>query len=273
VMRNVPSKPSESLSIRFHCFQRFVELQLTSCFLTLRFGPGHHYVEFTFVLPSDVNETEHHFIIETAPLELMPHAVQLFLEQVAHKLWDNSWFYINGPHVLQAGPMLEEDENIEEDTFEADRAAALKPFVDADLASLSYPEYSHQYRHEKWTLGFTGRPGGPDWYINKQNNTIMHGPGGQYHHDIEEQADPCFARVVEGFEMVEKIFEEATIEEGDDWEYFFWDPVYIVKAEIVSERHQIRETYGKLQSQEHSKTHPKHHVDFHKFPKEVHEQA
>jgi hypothetical protein len=243
-------------------------------FSLFRFGDGHHYVEFTFLLPSDANETEHHFIVETAPTELMPNAVQLFLEQVAHKLWDNSWFYINGPHVLQAGPMLQEDDSIEEDTFEADRKAALKPFVDAGLDSLAFPEYSHQYAHEKWTLGFTGRPGGPDWYINKQNNTLMHGPGGQYHHDIKEEADPCFAKVIEGFEIVEKIFDEATIEEGDDWEYFFWDPIYIVKASIIEKPRHIEESFPTTNTtanrQKHTKSH--HHVDYHKFPKSKHEQ-
>lgn len=255
----------------FHCKRLTCSALI---FICVRFGKGHHYVEFTFVLPSDANETEHHFIVETAPAELMPNAVQLFLEQVAHKLWDNSWFYINGPHVLQAGPMLQEDDSIEEDTFEADRKAALQPFVDAGLDSLAFPEYSHQYPHEKWTLGFTGRPGGPDWYINKQNNTVMHGPGGQYHHDIEEQADPCFAKVIEGFEVVEKIFEEATIEEGDDWEYFFWDPIYIVKASIIDKPHHIVESFPTTNTtanrQQHAKSH--HHVDYHKFPKIEHEK-
>ena len=257
----------------FHSL-RDTHIFVACLFTTRRFGPGPHFVEFTFVLPSDGDEIEHNFIVETAPLELMPHAVQLFLEQVAHKLWDNSWFYINGPHVLQAGPMLEEDDSIEEDTFEADRKKALQPFIDAGLATLAYPEYSDQFRHEKWTLGFTGRPGGPDWYINKQNNTVMHGPGGQYHHDIEEQADPCFAKVIEGFEAVEKIFKEATIEEGDDWEYFFWDPIYILKAKIIEKPHPIVEpTYVNNQTapQHHQEKH--HHVDFHKFPKIEHEKV
>lgn len=227
-------------------------------------------------MPSDGDEIEHSFIVETAPVELMPHAVQLFLEQVNHKLWDNSWFYINGPHVLQAGPMLEEDESIEEDTFEADRKRALKPFVDAELASLPFPEYSDQFRHEQWTLGFTGRPGGPDWYINKQNNTLMHGPGGQFHHDIEENADPCFARVIEGHENVERIMKEATIEEGDDWEYFFWDPIYILRAKIISKPHTIVDEVPQQSnhtSEGQHDIHKHHHVDFHKFQKVEHDKA
>lgn len=260
----------------------------------LRFGPGPHRVEFTFILPSDEDETEHTFIVETAPLDLMPHAVQLFLEQVDHELWDSSWFYINGPHVLQAGPMLEEDETIEEDTFEADRAHALKPFVEKELDTLSFPEYSHEFPHEQWTLGFTGRPGGPDWYINKKNNTVMHGPGGQYHHSIEEQADPCFAKIISGFDKVEMIFKEQTIEEGDDWEYFFWDPVYIVEAKVITKKAKPPAVTAQAESAtpnmdtrstqalpgqdsndkqqkvpSNAPTH--HHIDFHKFPKVDHD--
>lgn len=263
-----------NISISRHPFSSFVR----------RFGPGPtHHVEFTFILPSDANETEHNFVVETAPVNLMPHAVQLFLEQVDHRLWDNSWFYINGPHVLQAGPMLEEDDTIEEDTFAADRAAALKPFIEAELANLNFPEYNAFFPHEKWTLGYTGRPGGPDWYINKQNNTIMHGPGGQFHHDIEESADPCFAKVVEGFDKVEMMFNEATIEEGDDWEYFFWDPIFILKAEVIEKARRITFTSATTASapsnatddapQETHQHHKKHHADFHKFPKIEHEKA
>jgi hypothetical protein len=175
--------------------------------------------------------------------------------------------------------MLEEDDTIEEDTFEADRAAALKPFIEAELASLDFPEYSERFPHEKWTLGYTGRPGGPDWYINKQNNTIMHGPGGQYHHQIEEQADPCFAKVIDGFDKIEMMFHEATIEEGDDWEYFFWDPIYIVKAEVMERRHRIvtspsiSATPNNTESStQDSQQHKHHHIDFHKFPKVEHEK-
>jgi hypothetical protein len=133
-----------------------------------------------------------------APLSDMPHAVHLFLEQVSHELWDNSWFYINGPHVLQAGPQVEEGDGTGEDP----RSVSLRPFHELDLEKMSFPEYSENFPHVPWTLGFTGRPGGPDFYINKVDNRYAHGPGGQHHHDLQELADSCFAKVIKGFEAL-----------------------------------------------------------------------
>jgi len=204
-----------------------------------KFGEGIHHVEFTFILPNDESETEHSFIIETAPIDLVPHAVHIFLEQVSHQLWDKAWFYLNGPHILQAGPMLEEEEyerleSLHGEDFD-ERDAILKSFADKQLDSLAFPEYSPAYPHEQWTLGYVDRPGGPDWYINKSNNTVFHGPGGQHQHLIEEQADSCFAKVISGFDKLDSVFKESTVEEGDEWEHFLYDPVYIVRARIIDE--------------------------------------
>lgn len=170
----------------------------------------------------------------------MPHAVHLFLEQVAHGLWDNAWFYLNGPHVLQAGPQVEEEEEeqyISGDDAETaafdERSLALKPFIDLELDTLSFPEYSDKHPHNKWTLGFTGRPGGPDFYINKMNNTETHGPGGQHQHDLEEYADACFATVVEGFDVLDLIFKEPTYPDDHDWGWFYEEPVHIVGARFM----------------------------------------
>jgi hypothetical protein len=57
----------------------------------------------------------------------------------------------------------------------------------------------------RYTVGFAGRPGGPDFYINKVDNSINHGPGGQSHHDLHEEADPCFGKVVGGIELMDEI--------------------------------------------------------------------
>jgi hypothetical protein len=171
-----------------------------------------------------------------APLEEMPHAVHLFLEQVAHKLWDNGWFYLNGPHVFQAGPQVPDDEEyealLEKGTDE--RTLALKPFKDLQLDSLAFPEYSDKYPHLPWTLGFTGRPGGPDFYINKVDNIKAHGPGGQTHHDLVEHADPCFAKIISGMDTIAMMANAPTIRtEGDNHRFFFEEPVQIVKVRIV----------------------------------------
>jgi cyclophilin family peptidyl-prolyl cis-trans isomerase len=169
------------------------------------------------------------FQVQMAPLSEMPHAVHLFMEQVSHELWDNSWFYINGPHVIQAGPQVEEGSGNE---GEDPRAVSLRPFRELSLETMSFPEYSKEFPHVPWTLGFTGRPGGPDFYINKVDNTYAHGPGGQDHHDLQEFADSSFAKVIKGFDTLEDIARLGTILDGD-YQYFFEYPVHIVKVSIL----------------------------------------
>jgi hypothetical protein len=176
------------------------------------------------------------FIIEMAPLEEMPHAVHLFLEQVAHRLWDNGWFYLNGPHVFQAGPQIPDDEEYEAAIEKGadERVLALKPFKDLQLDSLAFPEYSEKFTHLPWTLGYTGRPGGPDFYINKVDNSKAHGPGGQTHHELVEHADPCFAKIVDGMDTIALMVNAPTVH-GDDanYRFFFEEPVQMLKVRMV----------------------------------------
>jgi len=189
-----------------------------------RFGPGPHRVKFTIKIPNDPVEGD--FVAEMASLDVMPHAVHLFLEQVYHGLWNNTFFYLNGPHVLQAGPQDWDDDS--------ELGTNLKRFVDQQLDQLAFPEYNSSFPHLPWTIGFTGRPGGPDWYINKADNTIPHGPGGQFQHDLEEQADPCFAKIVEGQDTLQRIFRLDVFPTSDPYAYFFKEPVSIVSAIIIN---------------------------------------
>ena len=97
-------------------------------------------------------------VIELAPLNTVPHAIHLFLEQVEHGLWNGTYFYGNTMHVLQAGPSLPtEDES--EDLFDKERNPSLKRFEDLQLETLAFPDYSHEFPHDIWTVGFSGRPG------------------------------------------------------------------------------------------------------------------
>ena len=59
---------------------------------------------------------------------------------------------------------------------------------------------------KKFTIGFAGRPSGTDFCINKVDNFIAHGLGGQLHHALTEEADPCFGDIVDGFSTLEKLF-------------------------------------------------------------------
>jgi hypothetical protein len=214
------------------------------------FGPGPHRVKVAFKVPGD--EVEHFFVAEMAPLSLVPHAVHLFLQQVHHGLWDHTWIYLNGPHVMQWGPQQFYDDG-NSSSGDDDRALALKPFRDMQLDTLAFPEYSPEFPHVPWTLGFTGRPGGPDVYINKVDNTVAHGPGGQYQHDLEEQADPCFAKIVEGREALEMVFRLPVYGDGSDYSFFLQDPIEVVKATVLDKIPDTFQVYGNKSNQETSK--------------------
>eukprot|EP00978_Attheya_sp_CCMP212_P025441 scaffold81805_cov50-Attheya_sp.AAC.1 len=180
-----------------------------------RFGPGPHQVTMEIeVEAGDVHVAggvkETHYYTETvtlelAPLDLMPHTIHMFLEQVFRGLWDETSFIINGPHVAQVSPFTHDDEDVR------DR------FKDVNLHGLSFQEYSPEYPHVQYTLGITGRPGGPDFYINKNDNTEIHGPYGQEGKDMEEEADPCFGRVVSGFETLDYVFGQPTSDKGSGY--------------------------------------------------------
>lgn len=197
-----------------------------------RFGPGPHEVRITFVH----NNTDYDFVIELAPVQLVPHAVHLFLEQVEHGLWSGTYFYLNSDHVLQAGPQVSRKEY--DDAVAAGlpwNRASLKRFADIQLDTMSFPDYSPEYAHHEWTVGFAGRPGGPDFYINKEDNRLSHGPGGQMQHVLEEQGDSCFGRITKGKDVIENIlYKIPLIEDGTDWTDFYKEPVPIVRAEIIT---------------------------------------
>lgn len=106
-------------------------------------------------------------------------------------------------HIVQAGPHRFEEGL--SGRYNANFAELVGRFESARLDKMPFQEYSAEYPHSKYTVGFAGRPGGPDFYINKVDNSVNHGPGGQSHHDLHEEADPCFARLVGGMEILEEL--------------------------------------------------------------------
>jgi len=168
-----------------------------------QFGEGPYRVEFTLEFPQEEyivgveDEGPTKFVIEMAPLELMPHSVHLFLEMVSHGLLDGASFHRNARHVIQAGPVP---------YFNSTKGVNLrKRLLDNRLVSVSFQEYHEDFPHKKYTLGFAGRPGGPDFYVSTVDNTLNHGPGGQTSYALPSEADPCFAKVISGFETVDRV--------------------------------------------------------------------
>ena len=107
-------------------------------------------------------------------------------------------------------------------------------FLERGLDKVSFQEYSTSSPHIQWSVGFAGRPGGPDFYINKIDNSVLHGPGGSTaEHDLHNEADPCFGKVVEGTEVVNEI---DRIPVDADKGYVMLHPVKVVSAKITTER-------------------------------------
>jgi len=203
-----------------------------------QFGPGPHKVKFYMDVPRDSEKDAMipageypSFTIELYPLINMPHSIHLFLQQVHHGLWDGCSFVVNAPHILQAGTFPGGNSGV---TY----AEKIKAFEEAGLDVVSYQEYNPEHPHRQWTVGFAGRPGGPDFYINKLDNTANHGPGGQSQHDLEDEADPCFGSIQDGHDVLNRMYQMKT-DSKNDW--VMDNPVHIVKARIIYNNNVVKD--------------------------------
>jgi len=191
-----------------------------------KFGPGPHRVEITLDFPPEApfsrDNINPKFVIELAHLDLMPHTVYHFLMQVHNGCWNGRSFNRNAEHVLQAG--------LEGYYATADDADDDGGFDELGLTEVGFQEYSDMYPHELHTVGFAGRPGGPEWYISMMDNTEIHGPGGQNKYELKHEADPCFGKVVQGLEAVYLM--QKMPKESDDFESMKYN-VGIKKAKIL----------------------------------------
>ena len=178
-----------------------------------KYGPGPHRVEFQ-VQPLEKNQKQKKkriiistFMVELAPVDAMPHAVEFFLDMVSSKVWDNTVFYhhpIFQKHVVAAAP-------VHYGSFDT-KSHHLQALGFAD--GLSFPEYSGDtFHHEEYTLGFSTR--GPSFYINAMDNTHHHGPGGQDRHDLVQDADPCFGKLVWGKQVVQDMMKVSSSKAAD----------------------------------------------------------
>jgi cyclophilin family peptidyl-prolyl cis-trans isomerase len=173
--------------------------QFSKMALLEKFGPGPHQLEIFLRFDSHLGRDDEGIItIEMAPVDEMPHAVYWFLEQVSRKLYDGFSFHRNAGHVIQGGAAR----NFLSDP---DHPPSEQPFKDAGFHSVLFQEYSDKFPHNKYTLGFAGRPGGPEFYISKKDNSKIHGPGGQKSYEDSSEADPCFAKVIDGFDLVDRM--------------------------------------------------------------------
>lgn len=152
-----------------------------------KYGEGVHRVQMELFFPGET-EGPTVFTVEMAPLNVMPHAIHTFLDMVNEGLIDGCSFILNAMHVIKAAPLPYDG-----------RPAKIKAkeFSDAGLSSVAFREYSDEYPHSKYTMGFAA-DGSPSFYINTEDNTDIHA------------GDPCFAKVVGGFDTVLRLENSPT---------------------------------------------------------------
>jgi len=202
-----------------------------------RYGHGPHYVEIqlNFDPRSNVAHSNggasNRIVVELAPIDEMPHTVYWFLEQVNNRLYDGYSFQVNANHLVQAGPVP--------------NFRHLERFEEKGFSKFMFREYSKNYPHKQYTLGFAGPElSSTDFYISVEDNTNIHGPDrnkssiqrqredlqtinndGKHNSkqkasvaaavaspihdtaatDYMDEADPCFAKVIFGYSAVNRI--------------------------------------------------------------------
>ena len=157
-----------------------------------KFGRSEHYVEFELMFPDEdgnhSDEGPNRFIIEMASIDLMPHSVNTFLEMVSIGLMDGCSFILNALQVVKAAPLPYDG------TSASDKA---KEFSKHGLESVSFKEYSNEYPHKMYTVGFAA-DGSPSFYINTADNSEIH------------VGDPCFGKVISGLETIHRLANSPT---------------------------------------------------------------
>jgi hypothetical protein len=158
---------------------------------------------------SSQSQSQHVLVLEMAPLDLMPHSVYTFLEMVDAKLFDGCSFILNAMNIIKAAPLPY--------LKGSSVSHKVKAFARLGLDTVSFREYSPAYPHDQYTVGFS-TDGIASFYINTQNNTDPFGAGGE----------PCFARIVSGFETLAKM-EDEPVRSG----MFFKKRIGIQSARIL----------------------------------------
>ena len=146
------------------------------------------------------------FVVELAPLNVMPHSVETFLGMVSAGLWDGCSFVMNAVHVVKATPRPSDGTSADE---------KMEAFEKKGLHRLAFKEYNEEFPHKQYTLGFAGGES-PSWYINTEDNAEIN------------QGDPCFGRVVDGFDAIHKL-EKRPTKDG----IWYEQPVGIKHARVM----------------------------------------
>jgi len=193
------NKIEEALISRMDILEEHI--QHTSAKLAVqKFGADPYRVKVTL---TDIYRSTSYFVIELAPLSEMPHAVYHFLQMVDQNLWDGLSFILGhgtaSSTTMQptvdywvAKPLMVEKEH-HHPSWESKR------FEDANLTHLSFTEHSTKYPPAgkyKYSVAFSGHPGGPSFYIRMDDaeESVI---------DVHQQPS-TFGTVVEGTDILDR---------------------------------------------------------------------
>jgi hypothetical protein len=175
-----------------------------------KYGKGPHHVELQVQLPPSQGEggssipTVETIKIELAPLDMMPHSIRVFLEQISSGMWDDSAFDLHAGHVFMA-----HNRGSEESSYDKE-----------EIPMMSFPEFNADYPHDRYTIAFpspwsTSNQGTSPrraFYINLQDNSSHHSPRVEsFSSGGAGAATPITEeRFVEGESCFGTIFDEAS---------------------------------------------------------------
>lgn len=154
--------------------------------LGARYGNGRYRFK---VNVRDRKNSLNFFVIETAMLDEMPHAIDHFFRMIEKKLWDGlALTHEPNSQIISATPMKADESH----TWVGQR------FVEANITHMAFTEHSPTYpppHHRKFAVAFSGRPGGPGFYISLENDL-------EFAHEHES----TFAVVMEGRDVLYQLF-------------------------------------------------------------------
>lgn len=149
-------------------------------YLLNKYGPGPYMIDIKLTLPNYLTAPANagggkhtKLLVEMAPIEYVPYTNYFFLEHIVSGFKKGN-FHRNAGHVLQA--MLNLKEGLKHTNF-------------------AWQEYSPMFAHQKYTMGFAGRPSGSSAiYVSTLDNTFNHGPGSQ---GSKTEADVCWGKLAD----------------------------------------------------------------------------
>jgi cyclophilin family peptidyl-prolyl cis-trans isomerase len=141
------------------------------------------------------DEDPNTFQVELFPLSELPHTIFTFLDMVDLRLFDGTAFVAaNGSRIEGGAPILTEQSSVK-------ILERYSKYGYNHRSPLGFNEYSPQYPHVAFTIGFKGRhpAAGPALAINMMDNSEIRGPGDN------RRGDPCFGKIISGFDTLQRI--------------------------------------------------------------------